>query len=131
MGPRNTKGRPYVHWARRDEQGQGFCPAVVPSDRIGSPCRQFDGVLGLFYWQARSWTLGSIAAERDVFPDEWVTGRPTNPTVITEAGRLQGIRGEVAGWGDRHHPRTRQGSRPWAVNVLERSIRLSGGVPGE
>lgn len=133
LGPRNTKGRPYVPLGPPVVNKAGICPAVVPS-RIGLdlPVGQFDGVLGLFYWQSRLMALGSIAAERDVFPDEWLTGRPNEtPTVITEADGLQGIRGEVAGGviATTHAPPGQQ--TMGMINVLERSIRLSGGVPAE
>lgn len=133
MGPRNTKGRPYVTLGAPVVNKAGICPVVVPA-RIGldDPVGQFDGVLGLFYWQSRLMALGSIAAERDVFPDEWLTGRPNEtPTVITEADGLQGIRGEVAGGviASTHAPPGQQ--TMGMINVMERNIRLSGGVPAE
>lgn len=127
------QGRPYVTLGSPVPNKAGICPVVLPS-RIGldDPVGQFDGIIGLYYWQSRLMALGSLAAERDVFPDEWLQDRPNETgTIITEADGLQGIRGQVAGGviATTHAPPGQQ--TMGMLNVMERNIRLSGSIPAE
>lgn len=128
-----ARGRPFVTLGPPIPNKAGVCPAVLPS-RIGldDAMGQFDGIIGLYYWQSRLMALGGLAAERDVFPDEWLEARPNEtPSIVVEADGLQGIRGEVAGGqiATTHAPPGPQTLS--MIDRIERSMRLTGGIPAE
>lgn len=128
------QGRPYIEVERLPNLA-GICPVVAPV-RItlnrNKPMGQFDGLIGVFEWQAKLMALGGIAAERDIFPDEWAISRPNeNVNIETVADGLKGVIGKISG-GDiqtRHNtpgPQTMQ-----LISILERAIRIEGGIPAE
>lgn len=126
------KGRPYVELARVVNRA-GICPAVVPG-RICLHRRQgqFDGLVGLFWWQSKIMALEGIAMERDIFPDEWFIGRPgENPVIVTPADGRQGMIGEAVG-GVFDRPGAHSTIPAYqTVDRIERAMRLTGGIPAE
>jgi hypothetical protein len=127
--------RPGRPWAEIEWQPNlaGICPVVNPTRiSLDEPVGQFDGLIGLYYWQSRLMALGGIAAQRDVFPDEWLVERPNEVGAIeVEADGQQGIRGVVKGGliQSTHAPPGQQ--TMGMINVMERNMRLSGGIPAE
>jgi hypothetical protein len=111
----------------------GICPVVNPTRiSLDDPVGQFDGLIGLYWWQSKLMALGGIAAQRDVFPDEWLEERANEVGAIeVEADGQQGIRGLVKGGQIRstHAPPGQQ--TMGMINVMERNMRLSGGIPAE
>ena len=125
-------GRPWVEIEWQPNLA-GICPVVNPTRvTLDEPVGQFDGLIGLYYWQSRLMALGGIAAQRDVFPDEWLVERPNEVGAIeVEADGQQGIRGIVKGGqiATTHAPPGQQ--TMGMINVMERNMRLSGGIPAE
>lgn len=127
--------RPGRPWAMVEWQPNlaGICPVVNPTRiSLDEPVGQFDGLIGLYYWQSRLMALGGLAAQRDVFPDEWLVERPNEMGVVeVEADGQQGIRGIVKGGqiATTHSPPGQQ--TMGMINVMERNMRLSGGIPAE
>lgn len=127
--------RPGKPWAEIEWQPNlaGICPVVNPTRiSLDDPVGQFDGLIGLYWWQSKLMALGGIAATRDVFPDEWLVERPNEVGAIeVEADGQQGIRGVVKGGqiAVTHAPPGQQ--TMGMINVMERNMRLSGGIPAE
>lgn len=125
-------GRPFVELAR-DTNLARICPVVVPGRIcLDRPTGQFDGLIGLYWWQSRIMALEGIAMERDIFQDEWFIGRPgENPQIITPADGREGIVGEASG-GVFDRPGTRSNIPAYqTMDRIERAMRLTGGVPAE
>lgn len=112
-----------------------ICPVVIAGritlDRLQG---QFDQMLGMYQRWAKLDALNTIAVFRGVFPDEWVVSpanSPTSPRVVQEADGKMGIRGIIdRGQIQIVHPQQTQDAAMAAAN-LERSQRLTGGVPAE
>jgi hypothetical protein len=125
-------GLPFIELARDDNRA-GICTAVVPG-RICLDRRagQFDGLVGLYWWQSKIMALEGIAMERDIFPDEWFIGRPgENPQIITAADGRAGIIGEASG-GMFDRPGAQSNIPAYqTLDRIERSMRLTGGIPAE
>lgn len=125
-------GRP---WAQMDwlPNRAGICPVVNPTRvSLDEPVGQYDGLIGLYWWQSKLMALGGIAAERDVFPDEWLVERPNElGAVEVEADGMAGVRGVVKGGqiATTHSPPGQQ--TMGMINVMERNMRLTGGIPAE
>lgn len=128
------QGRPYIETDRQPNPA-GICPVVAPTRIVlnkNKPMGQFDGLIGVFEWQAKLMALGGIAAERDIFPDEWAISRPNeNVNIETVADGLKGVIGKVSG-GDIQTRHNTPGSQTLQmISILERAIRLEGGIPAE
>ena len=127
--------RPGRPWAEIEWQPNlaGICPVVNPTRiTLDEPVGQFDGLIGLYWWQSKLMALGGIAAQRDVFPDEWEVQRPNETMQVeVEADGQQGIRGRIAG-GQIEVSHAPPGQQTMGmINVMERNMRLSGGIPAE
>jgi hypothetical protein len=127
-------GKPFIV-AERIPNRAGICPVVAPYritlDR-SKPMGQFDGLVGVYWWQAKLMALGGIAAERDIFPDQWTVSRQNEVAEILEdADGLRGVIGRITG-GDikttHEMPGVQTGQM---IDRLERAVRLSGGIPAE
>lgn len=130
--PGGAGGRPFVELARDDNLAR-VCPVVVPGRIcLDRPTGQFDGLIGLYWWQSRIMALEGIAMERDIFQDEWFIGRPgENPQITVMADGREGIVGEASG-GVFDRPGTRSNIPAYqTMDRIERAMRLSGGVPAE
>jgi hypothetical protein len=127
--------RPGRPWAEIEWQPNlaGICPVVNPTTiGLDEPAGYYDGLIGLYWWQSKLMALGGLAAERDVFPDEWLVERPNEVGAIeVEADGQQGIRGIVKGGqiATTHAPPGQQ--TMLMINNLERNIRVTGGIPAE
>jgi hypothetical protein len=109
------------------------CRVVVPGrvtlERIAG---QFDQMIGMHYWQARMFALEAIAVEHGIFPDQWLIARQNEtPDIIQVADGRTGRVGVVKG-GDFRDVQHQPGymTTP-TINYLERSQRLTGGIPAE
>lgn len=133
-GPRQgvAGSRPYVELERLDNRS-GICPAVVPGRIcLSEPQGQFDGLLGLYWWQAKLMALGGIAAERDVFPEEWLESRPNETAqIVVAADGPQGIIGEVQGGQIRATHAPPGQATMLMIDRTERAMRVGGAVPAE
>lgn len=111
----------------------GQCTAVVPG-RINLDRRkgQFDGMIGMYQAQARLFALEVIAVEQGVFPDEWLVGRVNEtPEMVKVADGRRGIVGMVKG-GDLRQQQRNPGQLTYpTIDRLERSQRLTAGIPAE
>jgi hypothetical protein len=127
-------GRPWVE-AERVPNRAGICPVVAPVRIVlnrNKPMGQFDGLVGVFEWQAKLMALGGIAAERDIFPDEWAISRPNeNVNIETVADGLKGVIGKISGGTVETKHNTPGAQTLQMISILERAIRLEGGVPAE
>ena len=128
------RGRPFLE-VERVENRAGICPVVAPNRIVlnrNKPMGQFDGLIGVFEWQAKLMALGGIAAERDIFPDEWAVSRPNESVNIeVRADGLSGQVGRISG-GTLETKHNTPGSQTLQmISILERAIRLEGGVPAE
>jgi hypothetical protein len=111
------------------------CPVVIAGritlDRLQG---QFDQMIGMYQRQAKLDALDMIARFRNVFPDEWVvstSNSPSTPRIIQEANGKEGIRG-IVDKGQVQITHLQPGSTTDdALDRLERSQRLTGGIPAE
>lgn len=115
------------------ENRSGLCPAVVPG-RIGleTSLGQFDGMIGLFQLQAKMMALEVHAVMNSVWPEAWLVARPNEQAeILTVPDGIRGIVGEVKG-GDVQYKNVPPGFQTYpTIDRLERSQRLSGGIPAE
>lgn len=127
-------GKRFIEAERYDNLA-GICPVVAPNRIVlnrNKPMGQFDGLIGVFEWQAKLMALGGIAAERDVFPDEWAISRPNeNVNIETVADGLKGVIGKLSGGIIETRHNTPGAQTLQMISILERAIRLEGGVPAE
>lgn len=111
----------------------GICTAVVPG-RINLDRRQgqFDGMIGMHQMQAKLFALEVIAVEKGIFADEWLIARQNEtPEIIQVADGRIGRVGLVKG-GDLRQQNLQSGFQTYpTIDRLERSQRLTGGIPAE
>jgi hypothetical protein len=127
-------GKPFIV-ADRIPNRAGICPVVAPYRIVlnrNKPMGQFDGLVGVFWWQAKLMALGGLAVERDIFPDEWAVARQGEVVeILEEADGLRGERGRLTG-GDIKSIHESPGQQTMQMlNMLERAMRLEGGIPAE
>lgn len=93
---------------------------------------QFDGMVGIYWTQAKLQALEVIAVTKDVFPNVWVEGQNgQNPQVVVEADGMRGIRGELRNGTisvEQSHPGY---MTPTTIDRLERNARVAGRIPPE
>lgn len=127
-------GRPFIEVDRYPNLA-GICPVVAPYRIVlnkNKPMGQFDGLIGVFEWQAKLMALGGIAAQRDIFPDEWVTSHPgENANIEVYADGLKGVVGKISGGRIETKHNTPGAQTLQLVSILERVIRTEGGIPAE
>jgi hypothetical protein len=127
-------GKPFIV-AERIPNRAGICPVVAPYRIVlnrNKPMGQFDGLVGVFWWQAKLMALGGLSVERDIFPDEWAVARQGEVVeILEEADGLRGERGKLTG-GDIKSIHQSPGQQTMQmINMLERAMRLEGGIPAE
>jgi hypothetical protein len=132
-GRYNTKGSSPFEVIERIDNQAGICPAVVPGRIcLADPQGQFDGLIGLYWWQAKLMALGGLAAERDVFPAEWAVSRPNeNAQIIVAADGPAGIIGEIQGGEIRATHAPPGQATMLMIDRTERAMRVGGAVPAE
>lgn len=111
----------------------GICLAVVPGRvTLGDTVGQFDGLIPMYYKQARLDALEYIAIEQGVFPKQWLVGNPgETPKVVAMADGRKGVIGVVKG-GQIHDESLNPGYKTsQAIDRLASEQRLEGNVPAE
>jgi hypothetical protein len=128
----NTYGAPQVELARAPNLA-GICPVVIPNrialDRAQG---QFDGLIPMYFKQAKLDALEYIAIEQGIFPRQWLVGRQgETPDIKVMADGRKGILGVVKG-GDIHNEVLNPGYKTTeAIDRLASEQRLEGNVPAE
>lgn len=111
----------------------GMCPAVVPG-RITLDRRmgRYDGLIGLFWQQAKLMALEVLAVQEGVFPKTWLVGRPNEVAeVLVEAQPKLGVTGQVKG-GEIIMTQLQPGYKTTdTIDRLEMAQRTEGGIPAE
>lgn len=123
---------PYMELERIPNRA-GVCTAVVPGRiTLDHPIGMFDGLKGMYDMQAKLMSLQVIAAQKNVFPDQWVVSNGAgNPEIITLADGLTGTIGEIKdGTIVPVHVDPAQSSLQ-VMDRLESSMRQEGGIPAE
>lgn len=118
----------------RVDNKAGICLAVVPGRiTLGKRIGQFDGMIGLFQLQARLMALEVIAVQKGVFPEKYLISNQ-GETASFIAGPFDGESGmvNIIKGGTMKEIATQPGfqTNP-TIDRLERSQRISGGVPAE
>lgn len=111
----------------------GVICATVPM-RIGlENSGQFDGMVGMYYQQAKLMALEVLAVEKGIFPDTYLEGRPGEvPRFV--AGPFDGRSGDVniISGGEIKTLNEQPGYMTnQVIDRLERAQRLTAGVPAE
>jgi len=128
----NTQGLPFVELVRAVNLA-GVCPAVVPGrvtlDKLQG---QFDGLIPMYYKQAKLDALEYIAIEGGIFPKQWLVARQGEaPEVKVVADGKKGVIGIIKG-GDMHDETLNPGYKTTqAIDRLASEQRLEGNVPAE
>jgi len=123
---------PYLELERFRNRA-GICLAVTPGRiTLDRPLGMFDGVKGMYEMQGKIMALLTIAAQKNVFPDEWITSPDGgDPTIVQEADGLTGIRGIIKGGTIvTEHADPSQTSLQ-VLDRLESSVRQEGGIPAD
>lgn len=111
----------------------GCVAATIPRRIALENSGQFDGMVGMYYMQAKLMALEVIAVERGIFPDTYLEGRSGEvPRVIS--GPHDGRTGEITVISG-GQIRTENPQPGYLTNGLidriERSQRITAGVPAE
>jgi hypothetical protein len=123
---------PYLELERIPNRA-GVCTAVVPGRiTLDHPLGMFDGLKGMYDMQAKLMALQVIAAQKNVFPDQWVVSNGIgNPEIIVEADGLLGQIGQIKdGTIVPVHTDPAQSSLQ-VMDRLESNMRQEGGIPAE
>lgn len=123
---------PYVELERIRNRSE-VCNAVIPGRiTLDHPLGMFDGLKGMYDMQAKLMALQVIAAQKNVFPDQWVVSNGNgNPEIIVPADGLMGQIGEIKdGTIVPVHTDPSQSSLQ-VMDRLEASMRQEGGIPAE
>lgn len=123
---------PFVELERYRNRAE-ICLAVTPGRiTLDRPLGMFDGLQGMYQMQAKLMALQVIAAEKNVFPDQWVVSSDNAEAhVVQDADGLTGQLGIVRGGNIVPvHTDPAQTSLQ-AMDRLESSMRQEGGIPAE
>lgn len=111
----------------------GICCAVHPGRiTLDKTAGQFDGLIPMYYKQAKLDALEYIAIEQGIFPKQWLVARQNEtPEVKVVADGRKGIIGVVKG-GDIHDETLNPGYKTsQAIDRLAGEQRLEGNIPAE
>ncbi len=104
-------------------------PRRITLDRLQG---QFDQMIGMYESQGLLWAMHLQALKRTIFAETWLEGRPNeNPQIIANADPIQGDIGITEGGALRTYRADPSVQTLQAIDRLERSERLGGGVPAE
>jgi hypothetical protein len=109
-------------------------PVCIPTRlTLDSMTGQFDGMIGMYYQQAKLMALETIAVEKGIFPDTYIISRPGEMGRFIEGphdGRT-GLVNIIQG-GDIREMQTSPGylTNP-TIDRLERAQRVTAGIPQE
>ena len=123
---------PFVELERYPNRA-GICLAVTPGRiTLDRPLGMFDGLQGMYQMQAKLMALQVIAAEKNVFPDQWVVSSDNAEAhVVQEADGLTGQLGIVRGGNIVPVHTDPSQTSMIAMDRLEASMRQEGGIPAE
>jgi hypothetical protein len=127
----NTKG---VVLEAYDNMAGDDLPFTIPTRlTLDDMTGQFDGMVGLYYMQAKLMALDVIAVEKGIFPDTYLVSRPGEVGRFLEGphdGRT-GLVNIISG-GDIRTEQTAPGyqTNP-TIDRLERAQRVTSGIPAE
>lgn len=127
-----NQGSPEVLLSRAPNLA-GICLAVVPGrvtmDRMAG---QFDGLIPMYFKQAKLDALEYIAIEQGIFPKQWLVQRQgETPEVKVIADGRKGIIGIVKGGEIREETLNPGYKTSQAIDRLASEQRLEGNVPAE
>jgi hypothetical protein len=128
----NTAGLPAAILTRIPNLS-GVCCAVMPGRiTLDKTAGQFDGLIPMYYKQAKLDALEYIAIEQGIFPKQWLVARQgETPEVKVVADGRKGIIGVVKG-GDIHDETLNPGYKTsQAIDRLAGEQRLEGNIPAE
>jgi hypothetical protein len=113
---------------------RGVMTASVPTRiALNRPSGQFDGMVGMYYTQAKLMALEVIAVEKGIFPDTYLEGRPGETPRIIDGphdGRSGAIN-VVIGGSIREIQTTPGYMTNQTIDRIERGQRLTSGIPQE
>jgi hypothetical protein len=119
----------------RDANRAGMCLGVAPTGiTIDKLSGHFDGILGMFFAQAKLTALEIISVSRSIFPDEWVVSHPNSPIaprIVQYADGKQGIIGEIENGQIQVTQVQPSQLASQAIDRLERAQRVQGGIPSD
>lgn len=125
-------GAPFLELMRLPNRAE--VPLVVMPERItiDAVTGQFDGMVGMYYTQARLTALNLLAVEKGIFADTYLVARPNeNPEIVQLADGRKGQLGVVTG-GQIDQLQLNPGYKTdTALAQLERQQRLEGGIPAD
>lgn len=112
----------------------GVMPAVIPTRlTLDQMTGQFDGMVGMYYQQAKLMALESIAVEKGIFPDTYLVSRTGEQARFLD-GPHDGRTGRVniVAGGDVKEMQTSPGylTNP-TIDRIERAQRVTSGIPSE
>lgn len=111
----------------------GCVTATVPNRIALTHSGQFDGMVGMYYMQAKLMALEVIAVEKGIFPDTYLEGRAGEvPKFISgphdgRTGQVNVVSGGVVKDTNSQPGYLTQGT----IDRLERAQRITAGVPAE
>ena len=113
---------------------RGVMTASVPTRiALNRPSGQFDGMVGMYYAQAKLMALEVIAVEKGIFPDTYLVGRQNETPRFLDGphdGRSGAI--NVVTGGDVREVQTAPGYMTnQTIDRIERGQRLTAGIPQE
>jgi hypothetical protein len=125
-------GAPYAEILRVPNRAQ-ICPVVIAKrTSLEMPIGKFDDMAGMHQMQAKLMALTFIAIKDNVFPKEWLVGRPGElPEVLTEANGQDGRTGVVTGGVLQPQNLNPSPMGMQMLGQLENYQRQQGGIPQE
>jgi hypothetical protein len=110
-----------------------ICPAVIPNRiSLDRSAGQFDGLIPMYYKQAKLDALEYIAIEQGVFPRTWLVARQGEvPEVKVVADGRKGIIGVVKGGALQDETLNPGYKTTQAIDRLAGEQRMEGNVPAE
>jgi hypothetical protein len=127
-----TYGEPMVELLRVPNR-IGMCPVVIPGRiTLDRPAGQFDGLIPMYFKQAKLDALEYIAIEQGIFPRTWLVARQgESPQIVTMADGRKGEIGIVKGGVIQEENLNPGYKTTQAIDRLASEQRLEGNVPAE
>ncbi len=111
----------------------GCCPVVGPTRvTLDRPAGQFDGLIPMYYKQAKLDALEYIAIEQGIFPRTWLVARQGEvPQIVEQADGRKGVIGVVKGGVIQEENLNPGYKTTQAIDRLAGEQRMEGNVPAE
>lgn len=133
MYPTNTRVEMCVE-LEREKNRVGRCTAVLAGGIGLDHARgSFDGTIGIWQAMGKLMALEAIGTQRSIWPEEWLIDDPTGDgaKIVTHADPLHGVTGHVTGGKLQTIVPQMNPNGMNLINVMERGIRVEGGIPPE